>query len=1251
MKKPLHVLLVAACALGITGRVHAQVPTITSFTAAPASIAAGQNAALAWVVSGASGLSINNGVGTVTGTNLTVSPVVTTTYTLTATNAAGASIATATVAVGPLPRYDWVYLGVRPAVSGDFVAADVADLPALVSKLTNSVSAVGAWLMGQWSVATRVALTDYQTAPSIQTNRDNLQSGLLLDLNALIRGASIYDATIFSGVRLRPETQQLITQNPQGTELVRQNRLLIEDAYPGELSQNLQGTWRREAWEDLFNPLATDFAAAAPGRPGRAVEVRFGTQDSYGAFGFIDAIDGWIYQNKYLNEYRTIEFDIYFEADSYKSENLMFFLQDAGVIDPVYIVDLIPGWAELTSAQRLGRWFHVAVDLRQFHPQIPHFVRFLFRNNSKGELPSALPHFRITDVRLGFLDDTTPPVVTLGSASLSPNLTQLTLNFATDELARYRIEYGLTNYSTVLLGPLEEWRTNHSVTLVNLAPNTTWNYRIVALDHRTDTNALPNEGIYTNSFTIPSIPTTPPVITGLAASGVLGYRATVVWITDRACAARLTYHKAGGANLTRTFPELTASHACLLDLLEPVTTYSVTVTTTDAFGLSASQAFAFTTGMAGVPTVTITATPGPTHRISPWIYGINYLLYEWYALGWSSPEAPRNVTMNRSSGNRWTTYNWENNAVNAGSDWYYTSDDGNGGGEVPGEAVRSRIDEDRARGMASLVTLQLQGYVAADKNGKVNLADPTYFTNRFKEVVYRKGAAFTATPSTTDAFVYMDEFLWTLRGKFTNDIFADPVTPTFVSLDNEPELWNSTHLEVQRTKPTTADYIQRTIALASALKDAVPTVQLFGPANYGFNGLVNFQSDVTTAYSADYWFVDKYLTELRVASEAVGKRLIDVYDFHWYSSAEYDPGIPYVGIGTLIGTNLTDTQIQAIVQSPRSLWDATYREDSWIFRYLADQNLGAPVNILGRLQAKIDARWPGTKLAITEYENGGSEHIAGAIAQADNLGIFGSFGVFAATFWPTNLKYPFVVAAFKMYRDYDGQLGSFGDISIPASSSDIAKVATYVSQDSSRSNRYVIVAINRSPTAQDVNFSGLALSGVARVYRIEGTQTTPVFVGEVPVNLATWVVTLPPLSVSTIEILRQESFADWQASVFSAAEQQNPAISGPGVDPDGGSVPNLLRFAFGLPPRGPVSSQILPQMLPSGGANYFGIQFNRRSVAPGLTYVIEGSSTLTNWTVLETILPGDPTRTTILDTAPMGSNRARFLRIGVRYTP
>jgi hypothetical protein len=78
-------------------------PVITSFTAAPASISSGQSTALDWQVSGATSLSINNGVGTVSGsTGSTIaSPSASTTYTLTATNAAGTSTATASVVVGP----------------------------------------------------------------------------------------------------------------------------------------------------------------------------------------------------------------------------------------------------------------------------------------------------------------------------------------------------------------------------------------------------------------------------------------------------------------------------------------------------------------------------------------------------------------------------------------------------------------------------------------------------------------------------------------------------------------------------------------------------------------------------------------------------------------------------------------------------------------------------------------------------------------------------------------------------------------------------------------------------------------------------------------------------------------------------------------------------------------------------------------------------------------------------------------------
>jgi hypothetical protein len=80
-------------------------PLIASFTALPASIAPGGSATLRWVVTGATSLSIDQGIGLVTGTNsAVVTPAQTTTYTLTAQNSAGASVTSqAQVTVAPLP--------------------------------------------------------------------------------------------------------------------------------------------------------------------------------------------------------------------------------------------------------------------------------------------------------------------------------------------------------------------------------------------------------------------------------------------------------------------------------------------------------------------------------------------------------------------------------------------------------------------------------------------------------------------------------------------------------------------------------------------------------------------------------------------------------------------------------------------------------------------------------------------------------------------------------------------------------------------------------------------------------------------------------------------------------------------------------------------------------------------------------------------------------------------------------------------
>ena len=74
-------------------------PTVTSFTGSPVAITAGQSAVLSWVVVNASSTSIDNGVGTVTGTSVTVTPSVTTTYHLSAVNPVGTTNATFAIVV------------------------------------------------------------------------------------------------------------------------------------------------------------------------------------------------------------------------------------------------------------------------------------------------------------------------------------------------------------------------------------------------------------------------------------------------------------------------------------------------------------------------------------------------------------------------------------------------------------------------------------------------------------------------------------------------------------------------------------------------------------------------------------------------------------------------------------------------------------------------------------------------------------------------------------------------------------------------------------------------------------------------------------------------------------------------------------------------------------------------------------------------------------------------------------------------
>lgn len=82
-------------------------PVIQSFTANPSSITAGQASTLSWNVTGATSLTINQGVGSVLGwAGVAVYPTQTTTLTLTAGNSAGTATASVTITVTSAPAPD-----------------------------------------------------------------------------------------------------------------------------------------------------------------------------------------------------------------------------------------------------------------------------------------------------------------------------------------------------------------------------------------------------------------------------------------------------------------------------------------------------------------------------------------------------------------------------------------------------------------------------------------------------------------------------------------------------------------------------------------------------------------------------------------------------------------------------------------------------------------------------------------------------------------------------------------------------------------------------------------------------------------------------------------------------------------------------------------------------------------------------------------------------------------------------------------
>ncbi|MCL4862493.1 MAG: NHL repeat-containing protein [Caldilineaceae bacterium] len=515
--------------------------------------------------------------------------------------------------------------------------------------------------------------------------------------------------------------------------------------------------------------------------------------------------------------------------------------------------------------------------------------------------------------------------------------------------------------------------------------------------------------------------------------------------------------------------------------------------------------------------------------ISPYIYGLNFAK-EAFA-------AEIDLPLRRWGGNATSRYNWQTGHTNHAADWFFHNnvkyDEYTGAAQSADEWVA----ENKRTGAASLITLPMSGYVAKDgeqatcayKVSKYGPQDAVDSDSGFPDCGngLQNGQPINNDP--LDTSIAVDENFSAGWVTHLKDNAAANGAVQFYALDNEPDIWFETQRDVAPTGWKYAEFRDLSFRYGAAAKSADPAARLFGPVvngwTYYWHGAYDGQrQDWETPDDRNSHggtpFLEWYLQQMHAYEQTQGVRLLDYLTVNFY---------PQNGVSqTLAG----DAAKQALrLRSTRALWDPAYVDESWIAQAGPD---GGIVRLIPRLRAWVDAHYPGTKLALTEYNWGGLEHINGALTQADILGIFGREGLDVAALWNypvrrnndgMDIYYDIFETlpgayAFRVYRNYDGQGAKFGETSVHAASSDQGKLSIYAAQRSS-DHALTIVVVNKTsgPLTANLTIANLTAAGAAQVYRYSAANLDAIErLADQPVSSASSTATYPANSITLLVI-------------------------------------------------------------------------------------------------------------------------------------
>jgi Glycoside hydrolase family 44/Prealbumin-like fold domain len=557
------------------------------------------------------------------------------------------------------------------------------------------------------------------------------------------------------------------------------------------------------------------------------------------------------------------------------------------------------------------------------------------------------------------------------------------------------------------------------------------------------------------------------------------------------------------------------------------------------------------------PAITINVNAAANRRpINPYIYGVAYAT--------ASELADLNCPLNRYGGNNTSRYNWQLNADNRGRDWYFQSI-----GEasaVAGERGDQFISLTKSARSEAMMTIPMLGWVAKlganrsklasfsiSKYGEQTDRDWQWFPDAGNGV--RTGGQDVTGNDPGDASVLVDSLF---QQGWVQHIVNRWGTATsgglrFYILDNEPSIWHSTHRDVQPTGARMEEVRDKIFDYAGRIKATDPAALVVGPEEWGWSGY--FFSGYDQQYGSrhgwsnlpdranhgDQDYLPWLLAQLRQHQTTTGQRLLDIFSVHYYpQGGEYSDDV-------------SETMQQRRNRSTRALWDANYLDPTWI---------NDRVQLIPRLRRWVNTHYPGTQIAITEYNWGAEGHINGATTQSDILGIFGREGLDMATRWTTPAASTPTYKAIKMYRNYDGRKSTFGETSVSAVVPNADNVSAFAALRS-RDGALTVMVISKylqGSTPTTINLANFAAQGTAQVWQLTDTNRIT-RLSDLRLSGSSFTATLPKQSI-TLFVIPQATTAP--AAAYSISGQVRVGASGPALV---GATMTLTSTTAGFTPR------------------------------------------------------------------------------------